>query len=273
MRCQGLLLLCESHRRRRWCRLGDHLSASHCCRRGSYSSRTICPQSEHTLSRGSHCSSRTHRRRSHLPRVHSNRGSSHRLRADESPLLNRRHCSRYISVHIRDIRNVGGFVDDGGVVDIGDRCRVDGRVADVDPVDVFPAHAIRRYVDFARAEGKPSHIAAEPATLTDKDHQRGRVHRHYFHRPGYPTPTPANGHPAPVVKRGVAPRRIIYPCPTPGSNPVPVAFPIRCPPGGNPVGEPDMPVVGIVAPVAVVIQIRVTNEHPRERYRAERDPS
>ena len=151
---------------------------------------------------------------------------------------------------------VGGVVDDGRVVDVGHLGDVHRRTADVDPGHVCLAHVIRRHINFPRTQWKPSHIAAEATrTAADEDHQRGRIHCLHCHRTGHPAPASANTHPASVVERRVAPRRIIDPRPSPGRNPSPMACVIWRPADSHPVGEPDMAIVRIVAPVALVIQI------------------
>ena len=161
MCCQGLLLFCKRHRRRRWRPLRDHLPVHHCCRRRGHTIRGRSLRSQYALPCGSHRNPRAHRRSSNFPRVHGDRGSAHRLRARESALRNRRHRTLHIPVHVSHIRDVRGFIDDGGVVHVRDLDVIDRRIADVDPVHVLPADVIRRHVNFPRTQRKPSHIAAE----------------------------------------------------------------------------------------------------------------
>ena len=84
-------------------------------------------------------------------------------------LRNSRHPALYVTVHISNVRDVRGLVYDGRVVDVRDRCVIDRRVADVDPLYVRAADLIRRHIHFARAEGEPSDVAAPSATAADED--------------------------------------------------------------------------------------------------------
>ena len=272
MRFQRLLLFCKRHRRRRWRRLRDHLPVHHCCRRRGHTIRGRRLRSQHALPRGSHRHPRAHRRGSDLPRVHGNRGSAHGLRAREGALRNRRYRALYIPVHVRHIRDVRGFVDDGGVVNIRDLDVIDGGIADVHPVHILPADMVRGHINFPRTQRKPSHIAAEADSnsAANKDHQRGRIDRPHCDRPGHPAPASADRHPASVVKRRVAPWRVIDPGISPRRDPVPMALVIRRPARGNAVGIPDMAVVRIVAPVAIVIQVFIADHVVRHILRRAR---
>ncbi len=206
MCCQGLLLPCESHWRRWRCRLGDHLPVSYCRWRRCYTVRGRSSGSKHALSCGSHRNPRTHRRGGDIPSAHDSRCSAHRLRTHESALWNRRYRTSYIPIHIRHIRDVRGFVDDGRVVDVRNRDVIDGRIADVDSVHILPADVVRGHINFPRTQRKPAHIAAEAnASGANKDHKRRRINRPHCHWPGHPAPASADCYPASVVKRRVAP--------------------------------------------------------------------
>src|SRR5208283_3815833 len=89
----------------------------------------------------------------------------------------------------------------------------------------------------------------------DEDHQRGGVHRLHIHRPGYPSPAASDRDPAAVVEGSVAPGIVVDPGPSPGIDPGPMADVIGRPTNFNPIGEPDVAVSGIVAPIAVFIEI------------------
>ncbi len=125
-------------------------------------------------------------------------------------------------------------------------------------------HVIRRHINFPRTQREPSDIPAEATRpSTDEDNQRGRVNRLHCDRPGHPAPASPDTHPASVMKWRIAPGRVINPRPSPGSNPIPVARMIRRPPGRHLVGKPDVAVVRIVAPVALIIQVVITDHIAR----------
>jgi hypothetical protein len=133
------------------------------------------------------------------------------------------------------------------------------------------ADVVRGHINFTRPERKPSHIAAEAdAPGANKDHQRWRIHRAHGHRSGHPAPASADNHPASVVIWRVAPRRVIHPRPSPRRDPVPMAFAIRRPARRHPVGVPDMSVVGVIAPVAIIVQVVIADHILRHVLRRAR---
>src|SRR5258708_2882379 len=69
------------------------------------------------------------------------------------------------------------------------------------------------------------------------------------------------------MERRVAPRRVIDPSPSPRRNPIPVAVAVGRPIGGNAAGEPDMGVVAVVAPVAVIVEVIVAYDIVRDVLR------
>ena len=159
-------------------------------------------------------------------------------------------------------------IDNRGVVDVRDRGGIDRRIADVDPIHILPADVVRGHINFPRTQRKPSHITAEAnanansssSSTANKHHQRGRIYGLHRDGSGHPTPASADRDPASVMEWRVAPGRVIDPRISPGSNPVPVALVIRRPACFNTVGVPDVAVVRIVAPVAIVIQILIADD-------------
>src|SRR6266478_4125907 len=256
MRCQCLLLFCKWHWGGRWCRLGDHRPVHHCRWRRGHMIRSRGLRSEYALPRRGNCYPRTHGCSGNLPRVHLDRRPGYRLRACEGALRNHRYRTLYIPVRIRHVCDGRAFIDDGGVVNVRDRGGIDSRIADVHPVHILPADLVRGHKNFPGTQRKPSHIAAEansnssPSTA-NKDHQRGSIYRLHLHGPGHPTPASSDRHPASIVEWRVAPRGVIDPRISPGRNPVPVTLVIRRPARFNMVGEPDVAVVRVVAPVAI----------------------
>src|SRR5256884_2592250 len=136
----------------------------------------------------------------------------------------------------------GGVVH---VVDVGDVVLIDvsdigvvhdRRVGHVDVAHVGGAHVIARHVDLARRQREPADVGADtygntPGGSTHPGHQRGCIHRTQAPRARHPAPGAVPLHPAAVVKRCVAPGRIIDPRPTPGRDPHPVTGPVGRPAG------------------------------------------
>jgi hypothetical protein len=56
----------------------------------------------------------------------------------------------YAAVGVGDVRDVGGVIDNRGVVNVGDLRDVYGRIADVDAIHISFAHVIRRHINFPR---------------------------------------------------------------------------------------------------------------------------
>jgi hypothetical protein len=171
----------------------------------------------------------------------------------------------HVPVRVVDVSNVGVggvvVIDDRCVIDVGYGCGVDRGIADVDPVHILSAHVVTRYIDFTRTQREPSHIDSHPdaSTSTNKNYQGRSVNRCDVNRSGYPAPTAADADPTAVMKWRVAPRRVVYPSPSPGSNPSPVAVVIRRPVRFHTIGIPDVTVIGVVTPVAVVIKVFITD--------------
>lgn len=134
-------------------------------------------------------------------------------------------------------------------------------VGDVYLVHVRGTAAIPRGVGFARPQWEPRCITesttfAIPEMRSAHEHHQGR-RPHWTHcdRSRHPSPAVVDRGPAPIVERGISPRLIRHPGPSPGPciNPMPVA--IRNPARRHVPGVPDGAVVGLGSPIAVGIQI------------------
>ena len=170
MRCQGLLLFCKRHRRRRRRPLRHHLPIHYCCRRRGHVIRSRSFRSQHALLCGSHGDPRAYGRPGNLLRVYGNCRAGDGLRAGKGTLRNHRHRTLNIPVHVVHVGDVRGLIiDDGGVVNVRDRGGVDRGVADIHLVHIATADLVRWHVNFARTQREPSHIAAET--------RRRRLHR------------------------------------------------------------------------------------------------
>ena len=176
-------------------------------------------------------------------------------------LWNHHNRALHTPIYICDIRDVrGGVVDNCCAIDVSHLRDIHCCTADVDAIHVSLAHVIRRHVHFSRTEREPSYVAAEASrTPADEDDQRRRIHGLHRDRTGDPTPASADAHPASVVERSITPRRVIDPRIAPRRNPRPVAGMVRSPANFNPVGKPNVAVLAVVTPVAVVIEIFVAD--------------
>ena len=97
-----------------------------------------------------------------------------------------------------------------------------------------------------------------------KRYQRRRIHwTHRDHRPWRPSPVTGVIHPAPVMERYPAPRRIINPGPLVVRVPHPTACAVRCPAIRHGIRHPDCPIFNRGTPVTVVIQITCTRNARR----------
>src|SRR5215472_6777633 len=133
------------------------------------------------------------------------------------------------------------------------------RIVDVDDVNE-PMAAVEPWVEWLTpAEREPAHAKAESKTpaATEETDERRSIDRGTKVRSRAPTPGPANERPASIVVGSKTPRRVIDPSPAPGSNPVPVAVAVGRPGGRHIGGKPHVPILRLVPPSAVVIEIVV----------------
>ena len=167
--------------------------------------------------------------------------------------------------HHRDrIRGAAVPVVDVGDVDVR---HVDVRDVDVGHVhvaDVRVAHVIGGVVRLFRREREPGYAPTAagadrhaPVAPAHEHDQRRRVHRSSDHAARHPGPPVAHVHPATVVKRREAPRRVVDPRPAPRLHPGPVAVAVRRPARGHGAWHPHRTVVRRRTPLAVVVQVLV----------------
>ncbi len=145
----------------------------------------------------------------------------------------------------------------------------------VDPRDIGRAGVVDRAVRIARSQRIPGHARAAADTdrrahAADESNHRRRIARPHRDRPRHPSPPVAEIRPAPVVRRGEAPRRVVDPGPAPRRHPGPVARAVRRPARRFGTREPHGAVAGVLLPVAVVVQRGVSRHVARHVARRDR---
>ena len=131
---------------------------------------------------------------------------------------------------------------------------------------VHPFHVMRRAavigaIDFARRQRHPAHGGAAnlhrntPPAAPHPAHQRRRVDRPRHIGPRHPAPAATPAHPAAVMERRKAPRRLVDPCPTPGPHPGPAAVAVGRPVGLHDQRLPQRAVFGVLFPAAMAVEI------------------
>src|SRR5713101_4761680 len=129
---------------------------------------------------------------------------------------------------------------------------------------------------FAKSEWEPADAATPAKTGVEapaaaKEAHKGRpVDRRTKERARAPAPAAREIVPAAVVVRGKAPRRIVNPGPTPRADPVPIAVAVRSPARGDLGRIPNMPVLGLISPSAVIIEVVVADHIARNVTRGNR---
>jgi hypothetical protein len=201
-------------------------------------------------------------RRLHLLRADANRGGSNGPRVHECVMRNRGHRSDVCLIHVGDLVNV--YI----IVDVSNINHIHRRIRDIHILHVALAGAVGRHIHFARSEREPRH--ASPSTAerhrhaesrsANEDDQGRRVHGPHDYGTWYPAPASADFSPASVVKWSKAPGFVFHPGPSPGRDPDPMPVAIRRPTGSDARGIPHMSVFGNVTPLAVVIQIAITDD-------------
>ncbi len=253
--CGECLLFC-SKRNRRWRRsgFGDHRTCECRARRGCYMIRRAALMSHNG------CLSRCNRhscgdgRSSDLLASHRYGRVRHWLSAGKGLLRHSRDCAVDVPVRVGHVGDGRSFVDDGGVVDVGDGGLIDRCVADVDAIHVGRTDSVRRHVHFTRSQRKPRHIATASWSTTHKYDQRRSIHGPNLSWARDPTPTARHKRPPAIVKWGVAPRLVIDPSPSPGIDPRPMSIMVGCPARIN-ARVPHIAVLRVGLPIAVVIEI------------------
>ncbi len=132
-------------------------------------------------------------------------------------------------------------------------------VAPAQALLVAGRHPVARHEAVARRERVPAQAralvrmvdAAHPA------HQRRRPHRAAGRTARRPVPALAHRHPAAVVRRRIAPGRVIDPGPAPRRQPGPAAVAVRRPVGADIARRPQGTVLDVLGPAAVAVQFFV----------------
>src|SRR5579872_4661219 len=260
---RALLLgrIIEGRTRRRRSLLGDDLPLHHGGRRARRRHRG---GTHHALLHWGHREVALHLDFAHLLLIHPDIGGGHGTRVDERVVRDDGHRLDILLVHVGHIIHI--YI----IVYIRYVDHVHRGIRDVHSLHVAFAGAVWRNVHFARSQREPAHAATSAerqgsaeARPADKHHQRRRIHRPDNHWPRNPAPPAADFRPAAVVKRSKSPGLIFHPGPSPRSNPRPVAIAIRRPTGGDARWKPNFPVIGDVAPFAVVIEVFVSDDVAR----------
>ena len=204
------------------------------------------------------------------PRLDRQHGRGNCARAREHVLRHHRHRLRRGAVRIVDVlRSVRIVV--AGVVVVDDRVVDDGIVdhpdiGHVDVVEIIARDLVWRQVHVVRSEWKPADrfavadaerdAQARPAKKRD---QRRRIHRALLLLTGNPAPAILHVHPATVVVGREAPLGVVDPGPAIRIDPFPATIAIRRPIRRDVGRIPDFAVIRARLPVAVRVQIVVTD--------------
>ena len=130
----------------------------------------------------------------------------------------------------------------------------------VDAAFIVGTGAVAGHVAVARRQGEPADAGRGPLAMlrpmvaADPAHQRRRPRHARALAAGRPAPTVAQQHPAAVVRRGIAPRRIVDPGPAPRRDPRPAPVTVWHPAGRHRAGQPQGAIFRVVLPGAVAVQ-------------------
>jgi len=251
---ENLLTRGEWRRCWRWRRPGNHRSTDNCSGRRCHSIRSVGVNSQHRLLRRRDGGSGNHRSPCKLLRIDGNRAARYWLRSPKRLLRDGRHASVNVPVYIREVVDRRIVSDNRRVIDVRNCCLVDRGVRDVDPIHICRTHVIGRNVDFARTEREPGDGRANGNAASDERDQGRRIHRAFLTGAGHPTPATIEARPAAVVERRISPRVVVHPSPSPRIDPGPMPVMIRGPASAHP-REPNVAVLGIRSPVAVLVEI------------------
>src|SRR5438309_2672642 len=164
------------------------------------------------------------------------------------------HGIHVAGVHKIDVTNVGV-----------EHVRVtDERVAHVDSFNEVMTATEPGEKRFAKAERKPADSETKPTA--EKADKCGAIDRKPKSRTRAPAPTASEIVPAPIVVRRKAPGRIINPGPAPRADPVPISVAVRSPANSNFARIPNVAIFGLIAPVAIVVEIIVADHVARNVF-------
>src|SRR6266568_5335082 len=137
----------------------------------------------------------------------------------------------------------------------------DERVVHVDDRNEIPAATEPREERFTEAQREPADSETKPAAEeTDKS---GTIDGIAAVRTRAPAPPAAKIIPTAVMVRRETPGRIVNPGPAPRADPVPIAVAVGSPVRRNFARIPNMAILGLIAPVTVIIQIAVAGRIAR----------
>src|SRR5690606_38022486 len=197
--------------------------------------------------------------------VDTHDASEHRAPADEVIRCGRGDRAWMRAVTVLEIAvSAGVDVPDVRVVD-------DDRIRCVDMSNVTRRMAIPRNVDFARAERKPADAATDgeghaDVRAADPANQRRRVDRSIVTRAGHPAPALTHERPTSLVNSRAPPRSANPPRPAPRCHPDPPSVSIRHPVVCDCAWAPGIAEVGLVNPIAVLVEVFVTDDIPRDIF-------
>ena len=263
---EGLLARRERDRRRGGLPPNDHFPGRDPLRRPSrLDHRWLC---QDALPRRGDASREAHHARLIEPVArYRDHAPVHRARLHERIVRHHRDRIRRAAVPVVDVGDVDVRHVDVGDVDVGH----------VHVADVRVAHVIGGVVRLFRREREPGYAPTAagadrhaPVAPAHEHDQRRRVHRSSDHAARHPGPPVAHVHPATVVKRREAPRRVVDPRPAPRLHPGPVAVAVRRPARGHGAWHPHRTVVRRRTPLAVVVQVLVTDHVARHVARRAR---
>ena len=175
-----------------------------------------------------------------------------------------------------DIGHVADVIDGVVVVNVGDLNHSDPRISHVHVLNITRAGAIPGNKNFPRSKRKPSDRLGPnadsdaKARATDEGNQCRRVHRSNDNRSRDPAPAAFNESPSPIVEGRKAPRLIFYPGPSPRGNKCPMAVTVRRPISRDADRLPDVAILWVRAPAAIIIEVLVAG-HVRRNIVAAAD--
>ncbi len=125
----------------------------------------------------------------------------------------------------------------------------------IHPLAILASVMVPGVIRLPRPQREPTLYAAPPDT--HEDNQRRSVTRTLHDAARRPHPAVVPGHPAAVVKRHVAPGRVVHPRPAPGIDPRPMPRAVGHPVRLDPCGIPHRTVVRHSLPRARAVQLIV----------------
>ena len=140
------------------------------------------------------------------------------------------------------------------------------RIAEVDPLPESHAATEPREERFAKAQGEPAD--AESKSTAEEPNKGRSINRRAKVRPRAPSPPAADERPASIVEWRKTPRRVVHPGPAPRADIIPVARAVGSPVATHFVfvGIPDVPVLRLFVPRAMIVQVAVSHHVARNVF-------